>query len=98
MSAHDYSDADDHTRLLNEPINVELNALTERVALATPRLTRGYLGASIAGDECMRKIQLDWLCSSFEGARQRLRFDRGHAIEATMRAQLIASGFEFAPA
>ena len=97
MDAHDYSDADDYTRLINEPINVELNALTERVALATPRLTRSYLGASIAGDECLRKIQFDWLCSSFEGARQRLRFDRGHAIEATMRAQLIANGFAFAP-
>jgi hypothetical protein len=97
MSAHDYSDADDYVRLLNEPINVELNALAERVALATPRLTRAYLGASSAGDDCQRKIQFDWLCSSFEGARQRLRFDRGHAAEATMRAQLSACGFEFAP-
>jgi hypothetical protein len=96
-SAHDYSDADDYVRLLNEPINVELNALAERVALATPRLTRAYLGASSAGDECLRKIQFDWLCSSFEGARQRLRFDRGHATEATMRAQLSACGFSFAP-
>jgi hypothetical protein len=97
MIALDYSDADDYTKLPNEPINIELNALTERVALATPRMTRGYLGASAAGDECMRKVQLDWLCASFEGARQRRRFDRGHAIEATMRAQLRASGFEFAP-
>jgi hypothetical protein len=98
MSAHDYSDADDYVRLLNEPVNVELNDLAERVALATPRLSRNYLGASAAGDECLRKIQLEWLCSSFEGARQRLRFDRGHAAEATMRAQLSACGFEFAPA
>ena len=97
LSAHDYSDADDYVRLLNEPINVELNALVERVALATPRLTRGYLGASSAGDECLRKIQFEWLCSSFEGARQRIRFDRGHAIEAIMRAQLGACGFAFAP-
>jgi hypothetical protein len=97
MSTRDYSDADDYVRLVNEPINVELNALAERVALATPRLTRAYLGASSAGDECLRKIQLEWLCSSFEGARQRLRFDRGHAAEATMRAQLSACGFEFAP-
>ena len=74
MTVHDYSDADDHTRLLNEPINVELNALTERVALATPRMNGGYLGASAVGDECMRKVQFDWLCSSFEGARQRRRF------------------------
>jgi hypothetical protein len=97
MTAHDYSDADDLSKLLNEPINVELNALAERVALATPRLTRAYLGASAAGGECLRQIQFDWLCLSFEDARQRLRFDRGHAIEATLRAQLIASGFAFAP-
>jgi hypothetical protein len=97
MTAHDYSDADDYVKLLNEPINVELDALAERVALATPRLTRAYLGASSAGDECLRKIQFEWLCSSFEGARQRLRFDRGHAAEATIRAQLVACGFAFAP-
>ena len=97
MSAHDYSDADDYVKLLNEPVNVELNALSERVALATPRLTRAYLGASSAGDECLRKIQFEWVCSSFEGARQRLRFDRGHAAEATMRAQLSACGLAFAP-
>jgi hypothetical protein len=97
MHAHDYSDADDYVRLLNEPVNVELNALLERVALATPRPLRNYLGASIAGDECPRKVQFGWLCSAFEGARQRLRFNRGHAAEATMRAQLSACGFEFAP-
>jgi hypothetical protein len=97
MSTHDYSDADDYTRLLTQPVNVELNTLAERVAVATPRLTRAYLGASSAGDECMRKIQFEWLCSSFEGARQQLRFGRGHAIEAIARAQLSASGFAFAP-
>ena len=86
MTAFDYSDADDHTKLLNEPINTELNALTERVAQATPRMARAYLGASVAGDECARKIQFDWLCSSFAGARQRRRFDRGDAMEATLRA------------
>ena len=97
MDAHDYSDADDYVRLLNAPINVELNVLAERVALATPRLPRGYLGASIAGDECLRKVQFDWLSAASEGARQRLRFGRGHAIEAIARAQLSASGFAFAP-
>jgi hypothetical protein len=97
MTAIDYSDADDHTKLLNAPINVELVALTERVAMATPRMTRAYLGASAAGAECSRQIEFSWLCSSFEGARQRLRFDRGHAIEKTVREQLTANGFTFAP-
>jgi hypothetical protein len=66
--------------------------------LATPRLSRDYLGASAVGSECLRKVQFDWLCSSMIGAKQQRRFDRGHAIEATMRAQLVAAGFVFAPA
>jgi hypothetical protein len=37
------------------------------------------------------------MCSSIEGAQQKRRFDRGHAAEATMRAQLRAAGYAFAP-
>jgi hypothetical protein len=92
----DFTDADDHDRLQREPINVMLNELTELVAAATPRLSRDYLGASAVGNECMRKTQFDWLCSSIVGAQQQRRFDRGHALEATMRAQLQAAGFVFA--
>jgi hypothetical protein len=97
MTAHDYSDADDYVRLLNEPANVEINALTERTALSTPQLPRDYLGASIAGDQCGRRVQFNWICAAIVGARQRLRFGRGHAIEAIERAQLVAAGFAFAP-
>jgi hypothetical protein len=97
MRAVDFSDADQYDQPEREPINVALNDLLERVAVATPRLSRDYLGASGVGSECMRKAQFDWLCASSVGAKQRRRFDRGHALEATMRAQLVAAGFVFAP-
>jgi hypothetical protein len=97
MRAIDFSDADQYDQLQRGPINIVLNELTERVAVATPRLSRDYLGASGVGSECLRKVQFDWLCASAIGAKQQRRFDRGHAIEATMRAQLQAVGLVFAP-
>jgi hypothetical protein len=97
MPTIDFSDADLHGHLLEEPLNIEINTIVEAVALAMPRFPRNYLGASAGGDECKRKIQFEWLSSSSEGAQTRRRFDRGHAIEATMRAQLIDAGFAFAP-
>jgi hypothetical protein len=93
----DLTDAEDPDRLLQEPLNIEINMIVEGVALALPRFPRGYLGASAAGDECRRRVQFEWMASLFEGAQTRRRFDRGHAIEATMRAQLIDAGFKFAP-
>jgi hypothetical protein len=84
-------------RIQRAPINAELDELIERTAMATPRLSRGYLGASAVGAECARKIQLDWQASSIIGAKQQRRFDRGHVLEATMRTQLQAVGFVFAP-
>jgi hypothetical protein len=83
--------------LANDPINVELNALVERTTMATARAPRPYLGASIVGDPCLRKIQFDWWCASFLSARTLLKFDRGHAFEALMRARLEKVGFAFAP-
>jgi hypothetical protein len=97
MTFIDFTEAGQYDRLQREPINIQLNELIERVAVATPRLSRDYLGASSVGSECKRKTQFDWLCASTVGAKQRRRFDRGHAIEATMRSQLEAVGFVFAP-
>jgi hypothetical protein len=97
MAKVDFTDAAQYDRLQRAELNVELNELIERIATATPRLSRGYLGASAAGSECMRKVEFDWQASSVIGAKQRRRFDRGHAIEATMREQLAAAGFTFAP-
>ena len=44
-----------------EPINTEINAALERVAAPAADPPREqYLGASILGHECLRRIQFDW--------------------------------------
>jgi hypothetical protein len=82
-----------------EPINVSINEMIERASLAkhasdTPR---GYLGASLIGDECSRKVQFEWLCGSSFPARVRSIFARGHFFEAESKQQLVDAGFVFAP-
>ena len=43
-----------------EPINVAINDVVERAAATAAELPRPYLGASIIGHECARRIQYDW--------------------------------------
>jgi hypothetical protein len=97
MAAIDFSDADELDRLQREPLNVAINANIERAVAGAARLSRAYLGASIVGHECARQVQFDWWCLPELPARVRLIFDRGHAFEALIRAQLIQAGFLFAP-
>jgi hypothetical protein len=78
-------------------LNIELNARLERASAAAARLPRDYLGASIIGDECARAIQYSWWCIPDLPARVHRIFDRGHALEALARAELIRAGFLFAP-
>ena len=40
-----------------EPINDAINTAIERAAAAAAELPRPYLGASIVGHECTRRIQ-----------------------------------------
>jgi hypothetical protein len=80
-----------------EPINTAINAALERAAKTTAELPRPYLGASIVGSECLRRVQYDWWCSPVLSARTREIFARGHHHEARMREQLSAAGFKFAP-
>jgi hypothetical protein len=80
-----------------EPINVAVNEAIERAAVATAELPRPYLGASIVGSECLRKVQFDWWCKPTHSARLREIFARGHYFEAQSRERLIAAGFKFAP-
>jgi len=80
-----------------EPINVAVNEAIERAAAAAAELPRPYLGASIVGHECTRRIQYDWWCKSELAARTRAIFDRGHYFEERTRQRLIAAGFRFAP-
>lgn len=94
MGKIDFSDAGGLAAL---PLNIELNSRTERAAAAAMRLPRMYLGASIAGDECARAIQYAWWTVPDLPARVKLIFDRGHALEALVRDQLVQAGFLFAP-
>ena len=83
--------------LSEEPLNVALNDAIERAHAATAELPRPYLGASIVGEDCARKIQFDWWCKPLLPARVRRIFDRGHFFEARTREQLKTAKFKFAP-
>ena len=80
-----------------EPINGAINDAIERAAATGAELPRPYLGASIVGHECARRIQFDWWCKPELAARTREIFDRGHYFEERMRRHLVATGFRFAP-
>jgi hypothetical protein len=80
-----------------EPVNTAINEAIERAAAATAALPRPYLGASIVGYECVRRVQYAWWCAPVLTARTREIFDRGHRFEQRVRAHLAAIGFKFAP-
>jgi hypothetical protein len=80
-----------------EPINAAINDVIERAAKTVAELPRPYLGASIVGDECSRRVQFDWWCAPLHSVRTREIFARGHYFEARMRERLVAAGFKFAP-
>jgi hypothetical protein len=80
-----------------EPINGAINDAIERVAASAAELPRPYLGASIIGHECARRVQFDWWCRPALAARTREIFNRGHYFEERTRQHLIAAGFKFAP-
>jgi len=80
-----------------EPVNTAVNEAIERAAAATAELPRPYLGASIVGYECARRVQYAWWCAPVLAARTREIFERGHYFEQRARAHLAAIGFRFAP-
>jgi hypothetical protein len=79
-----------------ESVNVAVNGAIERAATTMAVLPRPYLGASIVGDACARRIQFDWWCAPVLSVRTREIFARGHYFEARMREQLVTAGFKFA--
>ena len=89
-------DGDQHERLMGDPVCIGINETVEKAATAVQRDERGYLGASSAGSECLRRIQFDWLCPQAVDAVKARIFARGHAFEAAMREQLRQAGFAFA--
>jgi hypothetical protein len=78
-------------------VNVTINDAIEQAAIRATEQPRPYLGASIVGAECLRKVQYDWWCPPVHPARLLEIFARGHHHEARSREQLIAAGFKFAP-
>jgi len=86
--------------LSNDPLNVAINACVEKAAARkhVADQPRGYLGASLIGDECLRKIQFEWMVATTAvPARLHSIFARGHFFEAESRQLLIDAGFVFAP-
>lgn len=80
-----------------EPINIAINDAIERAAATTAELPRPYLGASIVGHECARRIQFDWWIKPALPTRTREIFNRGHYFEERSRQLLSTVGFKFAP-
>ena len=80
-----------------EPINAAINNAIEHVTTTAAELPRLYLGASIVGSVCLRKVQYDWWCQPMHSARLREIFARGHYFEQQSRQHLSAAGFKFAP-
>jgi len=79
----------------DQPISIALNAVID--ASVVREETRGYLGASAVGHECLRRIQFDWMCDPEHPARLRDIFDRGHYFEQRTRAHFTNAQFKFAP-
>src|SRR5262249_9856451 len=79
-----------------EPINTAINAALERSVATTERPREQYLGASILGHECLRRIQFEWWCRSEIRAQDNERFRRGDYFAERMRRHLVAAAFKFA--
>jgi len=82
-----------------DPLNAAISALIEQASLAkhVNDVPRDYLGASLIGEACLRKIQFEWLTPASFSARVRSIFERGHYFERESRDQLRDAGFVFAP-
>jgi hypothetical protein len=56
---------------------------------------RDYLGASILGEECTRKIQLQYMKHEVEVSAQSLRtFAIGHCLESLIAEWIVLAGFD----
>ena len=82
-----------------DPLNVAINERVEQASLVKHAndVPRDYLGASLIGETCLRKIQFEWQTSATFSARVRSIFARGHYFETESRQQLQEAGFVFAP-
>jgi hypothetical protein len=86
--------------LSNDPLNLAINACVEKASARKHAgdQSRGYLGASLIGDDCLRKIQFEWMVATATfPAQVHSIFSRGHFFEGESRQLLIDAGFVFAP-
>jgi hypothetical protein len=83
--------------LSSEVVNVAVNDAIERAGATKADLPRPYLGASIVGNDCLRKVQFDWWCKPTLSSRVRDIFERGHYFENVARQHLMSAGFKFSP-
>lgn len=75
-------------------LSTALGAILDEAALSRQREgRRDYLGASLIGSDCLRKIQYSWQSDSKEPARTRRIFERGHLFEDMMVRLLSEAGF-----
>ncbi len=81
--------------LASTDINASINALLDAAALKVQEeeKQRDYLGASAIGSECLRKVQMDWMCTSIFPARTKRIFQRGHVFEEMTARELSRAGF-----
>jgi hypothetical protein len=75
--------------------NSAINALLDAAALEAQKQEqqRDYLGASIVGEWCLRKIQYTWQCEAIHPARTKRIFARGHSFEEISAKALAGAGF-----
>lgn len=80
--------------MLRVPLQEALDAAQER--LNADEQPRGYIGASIAAQECERALWYDWLWATPKNWLGRIlrRFDTGHAMEARVIDYMRAAGYE----
>lgn len=76
-----------------EHVNIAINAALDEAAARDPQEPRPYLGASLVGDECLRKCQYTWQVASIHQARTKRIFARGHAAEEITAASFLSAGF-----
>jgi hypothetical protein len=78
------------------PASIAINALLEAASREVDQPTRGYLGASSIGHECLRAVQFDWMCDQQHPLQTKDRFSRGHFFEELSREHFARAGFQFA--
>lgn len=90
---------DDSELLLTKTANVseEVNACLDKALLEGERPNRDYLGESLLGDPCARRIQYTFLGTTpdFPETGQHLRiFETGHTLEGLIVSWLQKAGFQ----